>query len=301
MRVLVSGASGMIGGALAAALRERGDEVGALVRPGREPGPLDVAWDPAAGTIDEQALAAGRYDVVAHFAGESLLGRWTEQKRQRILESRVNGTDLLARSIAALDTPPGAFVVASATGWYGDRGEELLPDEAPRGAGFIADVVAAWEAAADPAREAGIRTAHMRMAPVQSPKGGALKTELLPFRLGAGGRIGNGRQWAPWVGLAEATRMWLFAMDRDDVHGPVNAVGPTPCRNSEYVRSLGRVLRRPTIIPAPVPLMKLALGSELIDEMLLASQKVVPARLEALGYDFIDRTIDDTFRRELGR
>ncbi|MEO6867153.1 MAG: DUF1731 domain-containing protein, partial [Gaiellales bacterium] len=191
--------------------------------------------------------------------------------------------------------------VASATGYYGDRAEELLTEESAAGKDFLAGVVAKWEAAADPAREAGIRTLHLRMAPVQSPKGGALKTQLLPFKLGVGGRVGSGHQWAPWIGLAEAVSIWLFLLDHPDTAGPVNIVGPTPCRNKEYVRALGKVLGRPTLIPAPIPLMKLVLGSELINEMLLTSQKVVPARLEALGYEFQDRTIKDALRRELDR
>lgn len=301
MRVLVSGASGMIGSAIVAALRERGDEVGALVRPGRTPGHLDVPWDPAAGTIDAEALAAGRFDVVAHLAGESLLGRWNEALKREIRESRVRGTRVLAEALAALEQPPSAFVVSSAVGFYGDRGDELLVEGSEQGGGFLADVVRDWEAAADPARAAGIRTVHMRMAAVQGVQGGALKAQLLPFRLGVGGKVGSGTQWAPWVGLTEVVRMWCFAIDDPEVGGVVNAVGPTPVRQAQYARTLGRVLRRPAIIPAPVPLMKLALGGDLVREMLLASQKVVPARLEGLGYEFIDRTIEDALRRELGR
>lgn len=301
MRVLVSGATGMIGSAIVEALQARGDEVGALVRGDQPTSGLDVAWDPAQGELDETALAEGRFDAVVHLAGESLLGRWTDERRVRIRDSRVDGTRLLARSIAGLDHPPTTFVVASATGYYGDRGEELLTEQASRGAGFLALVVEAWEAAADPARTAGIRTAHLRMAPVQGRGGGALKAQLLPFRLGVGGRVGSGRQWAPWIGLAEAVRAWLFALDTTSVTGPVNVVGPTPCRNGEYVRALARVLHRPAIIPAPVRVMKLALGRELIDSTLLTSQKVVPARLEGLGFEFEDRTIDAALRREIGR
>lgn len=300
MRVLVSGASGMIGGAIAQALRDRGDEVAALVRHGRPAG-MDVRWDPAAGELDADALAAGGFDAVLHLAGESLLGRWNADRRERIRSSRVDGTALLARGIAGLQQRPTAFLVASATGWYGDRGEDVVTEESPRGDGFLAGVVADWEAAADPAREAGIRTVHMRMGPVQSTRGGALKAQLLPYRLGAGGRVGSGRQWLPWIGLQEAVRMWLFALDTPAVAGPVNAVGPTPARNVEYAKALGRVLRRPAIVPAPLPLMKVVLGEQLIQETLLTSQKVVPARLEGLGYQFLDRTIEDALRRELGR
>jgi uncharacterized protein (TIGR01777 family) len=291
----------MIGTAIRDLLRARGDEVGALRRGSGSTAGLDVAWDPAAGTIDEAALAAGRFDAVAHLAGESLLGRWTDARKQRIRDSRVNGTRLLATSIAALEQQPATFVVASATGLYGDRGEELLTEQAEPGSDFLAGVVREWEAAAEPARAAGIRTVHVRMAPVQGRGGGALKAQLLPFRLGAGGRVGSGRQWAPWIGLTEAAMVWRHVLDTPEIEGAINAVGPTPVRNRDYVRALGRVLHRPTLIPAPIPLMKLALGGEMIDETLLASQKVVPARLEGTGYEFLDRTIEDAFRRELDR
>lgn len=300
MRVLVSGSNGMIGSAIVQALHDRGDQVGRLVRGGPSSG-LDVAWDPAGGTIDGDALAAGEFDAVLHFAGESLLGRWTESKRAEIRRSRVEGTELVAAALARLAAKPSAFLVASASGIYGNRGEELLTEHSSAGGGFLAGVVVEWEAAADAARQAGIRTVHLRMAPVQSTEGGALKAQLLPFRLGAGGRVGDGRQWIPWIGLQECVAIWLHALDHAEVAGPVNVVGPEPARNVEYVKALGRVLHRPTMIPAPVPLMKLALGKQLIEEMLLYSQKVLPARLEAHGYEFRDRTIEDALRRELDR
>lgn len=300
MRVLVSGASGMIGAALVDALRARGDEVGALVR-GRPSSGLDVAWDPAAGSIDHEALAAGRFDVIAHLAGETILGRWTEEKRARIVDSRVRGTTTLAEAIARLDPAPRAFVVASATGFYGDRGEEVLTEQADPGTGFLAEVATDWEAAAQPARDAGIRTVHMRMSAVQDRNDGALKQQLLPFKLGLGGTIGGGRQWVAWVGLEDVIRMWLFAIDDDRVEGPVNAIGPTPATNREYTKALGRALGRPTMLPVPVFALKAAMGGDLVREMLLASQKVVPAKLEALGYEFLDRTIEQALRRELGR
>ena len=300
MRILMSGANGMIGVAVRAALEERGDEVGALVRSGT-PGPLDVAWDIRAGTIDEAALAAGRFEAIVHMAGEPILGRWTDEKRRAIRNSRVDGTALLARAIARLEQRPQVFAVASATGVFGDRGDEVLTEQSEPGTGFLAEVGAAWEAAADPAREAGIRTVHMRMSAVQSPKGGALKQQLLPFKLGLGGPLGSGRQWNPWVGLTETVRMWLYVLDTPTIDGPVNAIGPTPIRNKEYAKALGAVLRRPTILPTPVPAVKLLFGGELVDEMLLSSQKAVPAKLEASGYEFLDRTIEQALRRELGR
>ncbi len=300
MRVLMSGANGMIGTAIREQLEARGDEVGALVRDGESSG-LDVAWDIAAGTLDDAALARGRFDAVVHLAGEPLIGKWTDDKRTAIRDSRVNGTVLLAEALAALDAPPAVFAVSSATGIFGDRGEEVLTEQSEPGGGFLAGVVQEWEAAADPARAAGIRTVHVRMSAVQSPTGGSLAQQLLPFKLGLGGRFGSGRQWQPWVGLTEAARMWLFALDTAAVEGPINAIGPTPARNADYVRSLGRILHRPTLLPTPVPAVKLVYGGQLVDEMLLYSQKAVPARLEALGYEFLDRTIDDALRRELGK
>ncbi|MCW2921363.1 MAG: hypothetical protein JWL76_1237 [Thermoleophilia bacterium] len=300
MRVLMSGASGMIGTAIREQLESRGDEVGALVRGGTSSG-LDVAWDPATQTLDTDALAAGGFDAVVHLAGEPLLGRWTEEKRAAIRSSRIGGTSLLANAIAALDRRPATFAVASATGIFGNRGDELLTDQSDPGGGFLAGVVQEWEAAADPARDAGIRTVHLRMSAVQSPKGGALGQQLLPFKLGLGGRFGSGRQWTPWIGLTEVANMWCFALDHDEVEGPINAIGPTPIRNSDYVRALGRAVHRPTILPTPVPAVKLVYGSQLVDEMLLYSQKAVPARLEALGYEFLDRTIESALQRELAR
>ena len=300
MRVLISGATGMIGTALRQALEARGDETGALTR-GDARGTLDVAWDPETGTIDRDKLAAGSFDVVVHLAGEPLLGRWTDDKRQRILDSRVDGTRLLAEAIVALDGRPSAFLVASAVGIYGDRGDELLTETAVPGDGFLAGVVEQWEAAAQPARDAGIRTAHLRMAPLLAREGGALKEQLLPFKLGLGGRVGSGQQWLPWMGLDECIRAWLFAIDDERVAGPVNLVGPTPARNIDFVKGLGRLLHRPTLLPVPVPALKLRYGGQLVDEMLLQSQKVVPSSLEAHGFEFEQRTIDQALRHELGR
>jgi uncharacterized protein (TIGR01777 family) len=277
--------------------------VHSLVR--REPsaGSGDVRWDPARGEIDTSALAAGRFDAVIHLAGEPILGRWSADKRDAITSSRVRGTHTIASALAALDAGdrPAALIAASATGWYGDRGEELVTEQSPAGTGFLAEVATAWEAAADPARDAGIRTVHMRLGVVQSRAGGALKLQLTPFRLGVGGRMGSGRQWVPWVSLEELGRMFAFVLDTPTLAGPINCVGPTPCTNGEYTKALGRVLKRPTVLPVPVPLMRLALGSDLVTEMLLASQKVAPARLEGAGFEFADRTIEDALRSALAR
>jgi uncharacterized protein (TIGR01777 family) len=299
MRVLVSGAGGLIGSAIVDALRARGDEVGALRRGGGPIGGLDVRWDPASGELDASALAAGSFDAIVHLAGESVLGRWTNEKRSAILSSRVEGTGLIAKAIARLERPPKVFACASATGFYGNRGDELLTEESAQGSDFLAGVVGDWERAADPARDAGIRTTHIRMAAVFSPNGGALKAQLGPARLGLNGKTGSGQQWAAWIGLHDLVRIWLYVLDHDEVDGVINAVGPTPARNVDTVKALGSVLHRPVFLPAPVPLMKLALGSQLVDEVMLTSQKVVPARLEGLGFEFDDRTIEAALRREL--
>lgn len=300
MRILVSGASGLVGEALVDALRARGDEVGALVRGSGPTAGLDVGWDPADGTLDEAALAAGRFDALVHLAGESIMGRWTEDKRAKILRSRVDGTGLLARSIAALDPAPRAFVCASAVGFYGDRGEDVLTEASPRGTGFLPDVVEQWEAAADPARAAGIRTVHMRLAAVFSGSGGALAKQLLPFRLGVGGPVGGGRQWASWVGLEEVVSMFLFALDDERMDGAVNAVGPTPARQREHARAIARSVHRPAFMPVPSFAVRAMFG-DLANELLLASQKVVPSRLEALEYPFRERTVDEAVRNALAR
>lgn len=305
MRTLVSGASGMIGRAITTALEARGDVVHRLVRDGSSTRSSegDVTWDPMQGTIDGQALANGRFDAVLHLAGESLLGRWTDDKRDRIMHSRESGTRCLGEALATIDeqSRPRVLVSASATGFYGSRGDELLTESSPRGNGFLAGVVERWEAATTPAVEAGVRVVRMRMAPVQSTEGGALAQQLRPFQLGLGGRLGDGRQWWPWIGLDEAVRAWLFALDEEAAEGPVNVVGPTPARNIDYVKALGRTLRRPTVLPTPVFALKAAMGSRLVDEMLLTSQKVVPARLESLGFEFGERTIDQALRHALGR
>lgn len=300
MRILMSGASGLVGTALVAALRARGDDVGALVRGDAAADGLDVRWDPAAGSIDVDALARGSFDAVVHLAGEPLLGRWNDDKRASILASRVDGTGLLARSIAALDAAPRALVCASAVGIYGSRGEEVLTEQSRPGEGFLADVVRQWEAAAEPAREAGIRTVHLRAGAVLAKSGGALAEQLLPFRLGVGGPVGGGRQWSAWVGLDEIVAIFLFALDDARVEGAVNAVGPTPARQSQHAKAIGRALHRPSFMPVPAFAVRLLFGA-VADELVLASQKVVPARLEALGYEFQDRTVDGAMRRALAR
>jgi uncharacterized protein (TIGR01777 family) len=283
MDVLISGATGLIGSALIPELEGRGHRVIRLSR--SKPSAEDtIRWDPASGALDPSRLEG--IDAVVHLAGESIAeGRWTPEKKRRIMESRREGTRLLAGTLAGLSDPPQVMVSASAVGYYGDRGNELLREESGPGSDFLAEVCKAWEAAADPAREAGIRVVHPRMGIVLSTKGGALGRTLLIFKLGGGGRIGSGRQWWSWVTLDDVVGAIIHALEDDSVEGPVNVGSPNPLTNAEYTKVLGKVLNRPTVFPLPAPAARLALG-EVADALLLASQRMEPARLKETGYEF---------------
>lgn len=299
MRVLVSGATGFIGSALAPALEARRDTVVRLRR-SRPAGAGAVTWDPATGSIDAQALEG--LDAVVHLAGEPIAGRrWTEQHKARVLDSRVRGTAVLAEALADLDHKPSVWVSASAVGYYGDRGDEVLTEERAGGEGFLARVCAQWEEAARPAGEAGIRVVHTRAGLVFSPDGGILPRQMLPFRLFVGGAIGSGTQWVPWVSLEDHLRALLFLLERDDLSGAFNVTAPHPIPNAEFTAILGRVLRRPRFFRIPAVALELALGREMAREMLLVSQRVVPRRLTAAGYEFADRALEPALRRMLAR
>lgn len=281
MRVLVTGSHGLIGAALVEALLARGDAVTRLVR-GPAAGPGEVRWDPMAGDIDRGAIEG--HDAVVHLAGEGIgEKRWTPQQKQRILESRTRGTALLSAALAGLDAPPRVLASGSAVGFYGDRGDELLTEESGPGTGFLADVVRQWESATAPAEDAGIRVAHLRTGIVLAAHGGALRKLLLPFKLGLGGRQGSGRQWWSWITLEDEVRAILHVLDTQ-LSGPVNLTAPNPARNAEVARTLGAVLHRPAVLPTPTFALEAALGAELVAEVLLAGQRVLPARLEASGF-----------------
>jgi len=243
----------------------------------------EIAWDPVAGTLDADAIEG--FEAVVHLAGESIVGRWTAPKKARIRDSRVLGTQLLANTLTRLRQPPQVLVAASATGVYGDRGDEVLDEDSPPGAGFLASVCREWEAATEPASSVGIRVVNLRFGLVLSPKGGALARMLLPFRCGLGGVIGSGRQYMSWVAIDDAVAVILHALMNHSLRGPVNTVAPEAVTSSEFSRMLGRVLRRPTWLPLPAFLLRLILG-EMADEVLLASARVVPARLRMSGYQF---------------
>ena len=297
MNVLISGATGLIGSALIPELEAGAHRVTRLTRSPRSDGA--VGWNPDTGEIDASQLEG--HDAVVHLAGESIAeGRWTPRKKARILDSRRRGTRLLAKTLAERPTPPKVMVSASAVGYYGDRGNELLREDSRPGSDFLAEVCQAWEAAADPARQAGIRVVHPRFGIVLSPKGGALGRTLPIFKLGGGGRIGSGRQWWSWVALDDVVGAILHALTNDSVEGPVNVGSPNPLTNSEYTRVLGKVLNRPTNFPFPAPAARLALG-EVADALLLASQRMQPARLKETGYEFRYPELEGALGHLLGR
>jgi uncharacterized protein len=296
MDVLISGATGLIGAALIPELEAKGHTVRRLTRHPRQEG--DIRWDIDAGTIDG---AISGIDAVVHLAGESIAeGRWTEEKKRRILESRQKGTRLLAEKIAELSEPPSVMVSVSATGYYGNRGNELLTEESEPGDLFLSKVCREWEAAADPAREAGVRVVHPRFGIVLTTEGGALGTTLPIFKLGGGGKIGSGRQYWSWVSLDDVVGAIVHALETDDLSGPVNVVTPGPPTNAEYTRMLGKVLNRPTLFTVPATAARVMLG-EIADELLMASARVEPVRLQETGYSFRHPELEATLRYLLGR
>ena len=287
MRIVVGGASGLIGSALVPALRGDGHDVVRLVR--REPaGPDERRWDPAAGELDAAHLEGA--DAIVNLSGENIGQRWTDSRKREILESRVSATSLLARTAAALEPRPGVFVSASAIGIYGDRGDEIVTEETAAATGFHADVVRAWEAAAEPAREAGIRVASLRQSPVLSRRGGALERMLLPFKLGVGGRIGSGKQWFSWIAIHDLTAAYRHVL-ATDLAGAVNATAPNPVTNEQFTKALGKALSRPTVLPVPALAIRTLFG-RMGEEMLLAGTRVLPARLLDSGFEFTAPTID---------
>lgn len=283
MRVAVTGASGFLGESLVRRLTELGHVVLSVGRPKRSgPGP-DVIWEPARGIIDARALEG--VDAAVHLAGEPIAQRWTAAAMQRIRDSRVQGTQLFASTLAALPVPPRLLISMSAVGYYGDRGDEELVEGSARGTGFLAETAEAWEGAADPARAAGIRVVHPRLGIVLHRDGGALAKLLPIFSLGAGGRIASGRQWMSWISRADAIDALVFMLDNGKLDGPVNLTAPSPVRNATFTETLGRVLRRPTLAAVPGFAVKMLYG-EMGAQTVIAGQKVLPAKLTAAGFRF---------------
>lgn len=285
-RILVSGVSGPIGTALLASFEPqqepRGMQVVRLVR-GRAESGAQVSWDPLAPL--SPAKVSG-FDAVIHLAGESVVGRWTEDKKKAIRDSRVQGTRNLAAALAQSETKPAVLVCASAVGFYGDRGDELLSEESPAGQGFLPEVCREWEEASQTASAAGIRTVNVRIGLVLSAKGGALAKMLTPFKLGLGGRIGSGQQWSSWIHVDDIVRGIHHAIRTESLSGPVNLAAPNPLRNVEFTEVLASVLGRPAIFPVPEFALRLAFGKMAAEELLLASQRVEPGKLRASGYTF---------------
>jgi uncharacterized protein (TIGR01777 family) len=281
-RVLVSGASGLIGDALVPSLEQAGAEVVRLVRgPARSSSQL--SWDPKAALPPE---AVSGFEVVVHLAGESIVGRWTDAKKRAVRDSRVQGTKTLASALAQSKLKPRVFVCASAIGFYGNRGEELLTEESASGQGFLSEVCREWEAASRIAAEAGIRTVNLRTGLVLSAQGGALAKMLPAFRFGLGGRLGAGTQWWSWIHINDMVGAIHHAMRDASVSGPLNTVSPAPLPNAEFTKVLASVLGRPAFFPVPGAVLKLAFGVSAAQELFLASQRVAPAKLHASSYAF---------------
>jgi uncharacterized protein (TIGR01777 family) len=293
--VAVTGASGLVGSALVPLLLAGGHRITRLVR--RPPKEGEVSWDPQTG-FDAGMLSEVR--AIVHLAGENIAAhRWTAAAKERIRASRVRGTRVLCEALARMQLRPEVLVCASAIGFYGDRGHEVLTEQSSAGANFLADVVREWEAATQPARDAGIRVVNLRFGVILSAKDGALAKMLLPFKLGAGGRVGSGRQYWSWIAIDDAAGAIYHAIMSDELSGPVNAVAPEPVTNSEFTRVLGRVLKRPTFMPLPAFAARLALG-EMANELLLASTRVAPRQLERTSYAFLYPTLEPALRHLLG-
>ena len=283
MRVLVTGSTGLVGSALVPFLTTGGHTVSRLVRDGG--GEHDLTWRPQRGEIDEKGLAG--FDAVIHLAGESIAeGRWTAEKKARIRDSRVRGTAVLAAAVASRENKPRVFVSSSAIGYYGDRGDEVLTEKSDAGDDYLANVCRAWEAETQPASDAGVRTVVARSGIVLAKHGGALQRMLMPFKLGLGGKQGPGTQWMSWIALDDEIGALRAAIDDDRLRGPVNLTAPNPMRNKDFADTLGRVLHRPTVLTTPLLPLKLRFGTELVETLLLVSQRVEPARLNEVGFSF---------------
>jgi len=297
MRILISGASGLIGSALQPVMREAGHSVGRLVRSERSARTGDVAWDHTRDRIDRAALEG--VDVVVHLAGETILGRWTRAKRSRIVHSRVAGTTLLSQTLASLSRRPRTLISASGAHFYGNRGLEVLTEASAPGPGFLAETCQAWEAATLPAVRAGIRVVQLRSGIVLSRRGGVLRVMRPPFWLGLGGPIGRGSAYWSWIALRDMVRVIQYAIETDAIVGPINTASPHPVTNAEFTRTLARVLHRPAWIPVPPFALRLVFGREAADEVMLSSTRLSPARLLANGFQFQYPELEGALRSAL--
>jgi len=284
MKVLISGGSGLVGAALTSGLRGDGHSVCHMVRPGGEAAPGDVQWNPLSAQVDVPAMEG--FDALVNLNGASIAGgRWTPKRKTILRGSRVDSTRVLVDALSHLRQPPRVFVCASATGYYGNRGDEVLTETSGYGSDFLAMLCRAWEGEAARAASSGMRTVIARFGIVLSTEGGALAAMLTPFRFGAGGRLGSGKQWMSWIAMEDALSVLRAAIDDARWNGPVNVVSPEPVSNSEFTRVLASVLHRPAIFPAPALALRLALG-EMADALLLSSQRVLPECLQRYGFAF---------------
>jgi uncharacterized protein (TIGR01777 family) len=306
MKILVSGASGLIGSHLVRELEANQHQVSRLVRRPTK-SPSEIPWDPSSvpqqvsgfgGVPDEPDFGSLGWDAVIHLAGETIMGRWTSAKKARILESRETGTHNLSEALASAAARPQCLLVASAVGYYGPHGDEILTETSPPGDDFLAHVGREWEAAAEPARRAGIRVVNLRTGMVLTPHGGALKRMLTPFRLGAGGRLGSGKQWVSWIALDDLLQAIRFVLQNESLSGPVNLTAPNPVTNAEFTRALGQALHRPTLFPMPGPIVRAVFG-EMGEALLLSGQRVIPEKLLASGYRFLHPEIGEALQSML--
>lgn len=294
MRYLLTGASGLIGTALLSSLEADGEQVFSLARPSSAARANSIHWEPSAGFLDEDALvAAGAFDAVVHLAGAGIADRrWSKTRKNELVASRVRSTELLVAAIKRGSLQTRALISGSAIGFYGDRGSQLLVEGSTRGTGFLADLCDAWESSAVQAEDHGVRTVEARTGIVLSPEGGALAKQLPLFRAGAGGRLGRGTQWVSWISLDDEIAALRLLASHEQAHGPFNLTSPRPVTNAEFTRALAHVLKRPAVLSVPPAALKVALGAELVDEALLASQRVIPKKLESLGFTFEHPDLD---------
>ncbi len=297
MKVVVSGSTGLIGSALVKALGSGGHTVMRLLRTRGQSEEGALFWDPETGQIDKEKLEG--CDAVVHLSGRNVAsGRWTEAVKEEIRTSRIKGTSLLSSTVAQLSSPPKVFISASGMGFYGDCGDEVVTEETPAGAGFLAETVGQWEAATQSAAERGVRVVNLRIGIVLSTAGGALAHMLAPFSLGLGGRVGSGSQWWSWIALDDVIGVIEHVLTRDDLVGAINVAAPSPVINEEFTKTLGLVLNRPTLLPMPDFVARAVFG-EMADALLLSSIRLQPAKLQSSGYSFKYEKLESDLRHEL--
>lgn len=296
MKIAIAGSSGLVGSALIPILQSDGNQITRLVRSSPKPG--EIEWHPNQDEVNPHRLEG--FETIINLAGENIAGgRWTDEQKRKIRVSRINGTHLLSESIAKMTSKPGAFICASATGIYGDRDDETLDEQSESGGGFLAGVCREWEQATEPASKAGVRVVNLRFGPILARDGGMLSKLLTPFKMGMGGKVGSGKQYISWVALDDAVNAIKLAIDDKSIQGPINIVSPNPVTNEEFTKTLGHVLNRPTALAMPAFAARLAFG-EMADEMLLASQKVMPKRLSQADFQFQFPTLESAMRKYVG-